>query len=461
MKQNKDTVRLTFVGDLLCQADMRKSYETEANTYDFTPVFENIRKYLKDADYVIGNLETPIAGKDLQYVGTDGKFKGGFNAPEAYLQAVVDSGFNLLTTANNHCMDRGLDGLKQTIDALESAGIDHIGTYKNPNEKNRPFIKEINGVKIAFLTYTFGINNNVHPSYAKEIEADYINLLSRPEMQKYEDYWHTFPSIHRLWPPKFLRKVLMKDDFLHDADSISKQIITDIQQSKEAGAEIVVLIPHMGVEFTRYPLKFARDMVNVWFDAGADIIIGGHPHVLQPMEFRKIQDNSGINRTGYVIYSLGNFAANGDSYWPTKECYTSIILNLIIERDEHSHIPYVKDISYTPTIIHTIEIDNIKKSFTISIIDLYKQAVDDNNDRLCKELIEANSRLLSDLHWGKVPASDIKEYYSFTMDENAEPHRVSRISDLKYTVSRLPHLFFRILRPVFKLISPIYHKIRG
>lgn len=437
---------------------MRKAYEKEKNTYDFTPVFANIRKYLNDSDYVIGNLETPVAGEDLQYVGTDGKFKGGFNAPDAYLRAVVDSGFNLLTTANNHCMDRGLEGLKRTIEALDSAGVDHIGTYKNPEEKNTPFIKEINGIRIAFLTYTFGINNNVHPSYAKDIEANHINLLSRPEMQKYEDYWNTFPSIHTHWPPQFLQKILMKDDFMHDAGLISAKIITDIQTTKKLGADIVVLIPHMGVEFTQYPLKFARDMVNKWFNAGADIIVGGHPHVLQPMECRKIKSEDGKARTGYVIYSLGNFVANGYPYWSTKKCYTSIILNITIDRDEKSQQAIIKDISYTPTIIHTDVVDNVNKAFTISIFDLYQQAVRENNLVLCQELTEANSDVLSDLHWGNTSSSEIKECYSFPINENITPHFVSRFFDLNYTIKRVPRLF---LQPVFKILSPIYHKIRG
>ena len=250
----------------------------------------------------------------------------------------------------------------------------------------------------------------------------------------------------------------MKDDFLHDAKNLSAKILRDIQISKEAGAEMVVLIPHMGVEFTQYPLKFARNMVSTWFAAGADIIIGGHPHVLQPMECRTTKGRDGKTKTGYVIYSLGNFVSSDDSYWPTKKCYTSIILNITIERDEESQRTTIKEISYTPTIIHTDVVDNVNKAFTISISDLYQQAVRENNLALCQELTEANSDVLSDLHWGNASASEIRECYSFPINENITPHSVSRLFDLNYTIKRVPRLF---LQPVFKILSPIYHKIRG
>ncbi|MCI1931773.1 MAG: CapA family protein, partial [Clostridia bacterium] len=190
--------------------------------------------------------------------------------------AAKRGGVNFVTTANNHCADRGTDSLLRTLDELDKVGIDHTGTYRSQAERDNIFIKDINGIKFAFLSYTYGTNGM---PYANSYN---VNILS---------------------------------------DGLVK---SDIKRAKEENPDFIVVLPHMGVEYQTQPNAEQKRIVDMMFKAGADIILASHPHVLQPMEVRDIADDDGNTRKGFVIYSLGNFISSQTT--PPRNA--SIILNI-------------------------------------------------------------------------------------------------------------------------------------
>lgn len=258
IKNYPDTATLIFFGDAMqhqMQFDQAKKLGTPENPYNFDACFELVAPALKDADYSVVNLELPLGG------GTDYSGYPQFSAPDSYAVALKNAGFDLFLTSNNHCLDRRDKGLRRTLDVLDSMKVDHIGTYRNADERARlvPFIKEINGMKVGFLNYTYGTNGL---KAADGAEVAYINR---------------------------------------------EKIRQEIDATKKAGAEIIVAMPHWGVEYVLNENADQRSLADFLINEGVDIIIGGHPHVVQPM---KVVTDSATGRRSLVVYSLGNFISN-------------------------------------------------------------------------------------------------------------------------------------------------------
>lgn len=249
-------VQLLFVGDAMQhQAQLDKAKEIGKGEYDYTDCFTLIAPTIQEADYAVCNLEVPLGGGPT-YTGYPA-----FSAPDSFAQALIDAGFDMLLTANNHCLDRGDKAASRTLDALDSLKVDHIGTFHSSSDRDSvaPLIKDINGFKIAFLNYTYG-TNGIQPQGGIEVA-------------------------------------------MIDKDLIKKEI----NKAKEKGAEIIVVAVHWGIEYVLLENEVQRNLANYIVDCGADLIIGGHPHVIQPME---IVRNEKENKDVLIVYSLGNFISN-------------------------------------------------------------------------------------------------------------------------------------------------------
>ena len=248
---------LLFAGDAMQhQAQLDRAKELGHNNYyDYSDCFSLISPAIKEADYSICNLEVPLGG------GNDYTGYPCFSAPDSYAEALKEAGFDLLLTANNHCLDRRGKAAIRTITVLDSLKLDHTGTFKNINERDSlvPLIKDINGFKIAFLNYTYGTNG---------IPADHgieVSLIDKTKIKK------------------------------------------EIDLCKEKGAEIIVVTMHWGVEYVLIENNVQRDLADFLIDCGVDMIIGAHPHVVQPM---KIVKNKKGDKNVLVVYSLGNLISN-------------------------------------------------------------------------------------------------------------------------------------------------------
>ncbi len=283
------TAKLAVVGDIMVHDyQYNEAYDPATGTYDFMHNFQDAKKYFEGNDLVLGNLELTFGGPDRPYASFPC-----FNTPDSFLDALKDAGFDLLTTANNHSMDTGRAGVIRTLDKLDEYGIEHFGTYRSQEERDTILYKDVNGIKFAFLSYTYGTNGIPVP------EKYLVNLI---------------------------------DD---------EGMVADIQKARE-NADVVVVMPHMGNEYETYPRDIFVSWADMMFEAGADIVLASHPHVLQKMEYRKIDHGDGVH-DGFIIYSLGNFISSQTT--PPRNA--SIILHLTVEQQADAP-PNVTEVSFEP-----------------------------------------------------------------------------------------------------------------
>lgn len=253
-------VRLVAVGDIMMHSDVKKSalQSPDQREAGFPSLWADVVPILKDSDIAFGNLETPVAPR----TGKPGvPFQ--FNAPEGLPKALRESGFSVLSTANNHAFDQGAKGVLETLDRLKDEGIVTLGSGKDQAQAEQPAIIEKNGIKIAFLAFT-----------------DLFNVdLNRKAMEPWVRPLNLEPAIAAI-------------------------------KAVRPQAEVVIVSLHWGNEYQHDPTQRQRDIAKGLVGAGADLIIASHPHVLQPIEPMEVGGRKGI-----VAYSLGNFIANQDRFY--------------------------------------------------------------------------------------------------------------------------------------------------
>ncbi len=304
---------LTAVGDIMLHSyQLNNAYDKNTDSYDFNYSFQNITKYLNNSDMTVGNLETVFGGKETGY--TDYPV---FNAPDEFADAIKNAGFNLLTTANNHCNDRRENGILRTIEKLDDLEIGHFGTYSSQESRDSVFIKEINNIKFAFLSYTYGTNGL--------------------PLTKGKDYL---------------------------ANVMSEELIkADIQKAKTHNPDFIIVMPHMGNEYETYPKDVFKNWIYLMLRSGADIVLASHPHVLQPAEYVTVTESDGSTRDCFVTYSLGNFISSQR----TIPRDAGVIFNLNFEKTEGQKA-ILKKVSYIPTWVKFV---NAKGSYDITVLSVY------------------------------------------------------------------------------------------
>lgn len=295
-KSNQDstiTVSFCMVGDLMCHSVQFEYAQVTKDSFDFKPVWRYVIPYIESVDFAMGNLETVLGGGK--------KFSGFpfFNSPDAYLEALKFAGFDLLMTSNNHCLDQGKNGLLRTIDKLNENKIHYVGTFNSQKDRDSIRVYNIKGLKFAVLAYTFSTNGIPLPTGATYS----VNMLDE------------------------------------------KLLVSDIKRAKEKNPDIVIVYFHWGDEYQRYPNAYQKNYMKVCVENGVDIILGTHPHVMQPVDFYKTK-NAKLD-TGFVAYSLGNFVSN------QRKRYTDAgtILNFSITKNIAMDSVYLSDVNFIPTYV--------------------------------------------------------------------------------------------------------------
>lgn len=284
-------VTLSFVGDILMHTAQRKSgYISQDNIYNFDGFFSDVKMFFADRDYIVGSFETPIIKEK-----SDNLYSGypAFKSPPEFVSSVKNSGINVLMTANNHILDQGGKGVIETMKWIEEYGLPFTGTFKSLEDRQKKpvLFLEKNNIKLAFVNYTE--ITNMAPSSTSVV--NYIEL---------------------------------------------EKIKKDIEFAKASSADAVVVWLHFGNEYQRFPSEKQKDIVKSIAGYGADIIIGSHPHVIQPMEIINIEGHK-----TFVAYSLGNFVSN--QYW--RYSTDGMILNIDIEKSVDK--VELKNINYIPTAV--------------------------------------------------------------------------------------------------------------
>ena len=359
------TAKIAVTGDLMVHSyQYEEAYNKETGNYDFSHNFQDVKKYFDKADYVMGNLETVLGGNEIGISDFPN-----FNTPDSFLDAVKEAGFDYLTTANNHCVDRGTDSLLRTIEKLDEYNIDHTGTYASKEARDSIFLKGINGITFAILSYTYGTNGMPY-------DNDYnVNIINEELIRK------------------------------------------DIAKAKTYDPDFIIVLPHMGNEYEEYVNDTFKMWADVMFDAGADIILASHPHVLQPMEMRTLTKEDGSQRKGFIIYSLGNFISSQTT--PPRNA--GLILNLSFKKigDENAEIT---EVSYIPvwTQFRNPEgrnhfvVRSVYEMLTLPENELYSVVRSQDVDRL-KNIHHETTGIYSET---EIPLDKIQDEYIFYTADN-------------------------------------------
>ena len=288
-------------GDALCHKPVDDAaYDQETSIYDFSPMFKYVEKYFQNSTINIGNCESPMAGAERGYSGYPT-----FNAPEHLAVDLKELGVDIMTTANNHSLDKGFNGLSSTLDFLDDAEIAHVGTARTEEEQNTILFMDLNGIKTAFLAYTYGTNGIPVPD-DKEF---CVNLI--------------------------------------DEDLILKQI----NQAKDEGAELIVASMHWGVEYQTTENAEQDKLAELLIKNDVDIILGSHPHVLQPMKMLKVKNDEGEEKEGLVIFSQGNFFSNQTQ----ENTQNTAIFNIEVKKNGKTGEVTVEKVTYAPIYVNRKE----------------------------------------------------------------------------------------------------------
>ena len=297
--QLASTVKISAVGDILCQMDMiEDGYKN--GSYDFNYMFSNIAQYVQKSDIAVGTLETNFTNN--KYSGS-----GKYNAPIEFLQAVKNSGINLVSVAHNHVLDYGKEGMQTTIEQVQNQGISVCGVAGNKENENAEFtgiIKEVKNIKIAFLSYTYGLSNENEIS---EEDKENANIYSE------------------------------------------EKVLKDLEYAK-ANSNFIIVIMHWGEVNNNAITEYQNNITDFLVKNDIDMILGSHPAVVEPM--RILQNDEGKNIL--VAYSLGNYISS----LKYENADVELILNIEIIKEPNTDKAYLQKVDYTPIYV----LDNGKKA---------------------------------------------------------------------------------------------------
>lgn len=294
---------LIAVGDYLIHSSVYKDANRLANGdgYDFKPMISYIKEIVSNYDIAYYNQETILGGSELGLSDYPT-----FNSPYEAGDAMLDAGFNLVSLATNHTMDSGKKAVENSCKYWQSKeNVLTAGSYCSEEERNKINIKEINNIKYTMLNYTYGTNGMpVANDYLVNVWPTDIDNINNPEKDtKYQAY--------------------------------KKQVKEDIDKVKDK-VDFLIVAMHWGVEYTHEPTAYEKDMASYLASLGVNLIIGTHPHVIQPVTW--IDDT-------LVIYSLGNFISaqyQNKSTCTNYKCTTELMTNLKIEKDIKNNQTSVK-----------------------------------------------------------------------------------------------------------------------
>lgn len=300
---------LMVAGDVMSHMPITNDAYVEADgTYDYSHMLQFAARQLEQADYAVANLETVLAG------GPDYSGFPAFNSPDELAYDVKEAGFDLLSTANNHTRDRGMDGIYRTLDVLDQAGLAHVGTYRSQEERDEHsgiYVADVGGISVAFLSYTYGLNGfrlDSDKMYAVNLfNLDYYTTLANPDYELLQ---------------------------------------SDLEAARALDTDLIAVMIHWGVEYQNAPNGHQTNLAQFLVEQGADLVLGGHPHVLQPYETISVTGWDGQEREGFVCYSLGNFISN--QYDPFPAVQTTAVLDLELTKDPESGETAVTGVSYEP-----------------------------------------------------------------------------------------------------------------
>ena len=308
------TATLAVCGDIMSHTPQTKAaYSASADSYSYLPCFQYAQPWIENADYAVGNLETTLNGPP--YSGYPA-----FCAPDALAYDLKTIGMDLVTTANNHSMDKGFNGICRTLDVLDQAGLKHVGTFRTREEldqANGVVMADVGGISVAFLGYTYGTNGIPVP----------------------DDNWY---CINRF-----------NTDYMTDVSVLdTEKLDRELSYARSLNPDLIAVMIHWGIEYQTTENEYQDQVADYLIKNGAGLILGSHSHVPQPMMTRTVTMDDGSTRSAFVSYSLGNFISN-QSPSTVKVNYTdtTAILQLELTKDFEAGTTTVTSASYVPMLV--------------------------------------------------------------------------------------------------------------
>ena len=350
-------VVIAAVGDIMIHNSQFIAQKTGPDEYDFTNNFTYVKPIITNADLSIANLETTVLKS--KPISTFPRF----NSPPEILDALKDTGFDIISTINNHTLDTSKKGVLSTLEELKSRGFLTIGTYETVDEEKYT-IKIIKEMKIGFTAFTSGyftsndITLNTLPSNGMK---DQLNVMD-----------------------------------MTNVNDAFKKIKVQIEQMKKEKCDFIVVMLHWGTEYQKTPNKFQKDLAQKLIDEGVGLILGSHPHLVQSMEFMASSDGS---HEGLVVYSMGNFLSNQRNEILNIEGTENGLISITtLARNEKGNV-FIEKAEYIPTWINLFE-ENSKPTY--EIVPIRADAAETsllyhaNEDKLKRSLSQAKNVIKDD-----------------------------------------------------------------
>ena len=325
----KPSVTLTMAGDILLHTRIHDCSVQEDGSYNYDAIFSNLQEEISSADIALVNQEVLIGGKELGISGYPS-----FNAPYELGDALVDAGFDVVLHATNHALDKGKKGLLNTIAfwGEQYPEVAVLGIHDSVEDQEELFVVEMNGIRIAILNYTYGTNG-----------------ISMPKDMPYA-----------------------VDMLLEDA------VMEDLERAEEL-ADFVIVCPHWGTEYRLTPDKSQKKWTEIFLEHGVDLVLGTHPHVIEPIEW---MTNTETGEQMLVYYSLGNFvnwtSGTGDG---TANRMVGGLADVSIELDEQGKA-YIAEYGVKAVVCH---VENRTNGITVYPLSEYTEEMAQKNAIRCQD----------------------------------------------------------------------------
>lgn len=383
--------KITVIGDIMVEPPFMEQVAKDG-AYNFVPSFLPLKSLLKDSDYVIGNLETPLAGEEAGY--TDRIVS--FNSPDSLVDALKELNIDVVSTVNNHCVDRGYEGLVRTLEVLDRNGIAHTGTYSEGFTGDRIHYFNVGDTKVALIAYTYATNYDINGVFFEGERAKCINAL-RPLRNAYplykrmpQTFYDTIAFIEEfagrkmLWEETVKVKLAMGlpvpiiDNCMdeNEQDTYFENVIVDYNEARK-NADIVLFYPHVGGQFNELPGKYTQRLMKKCSTLGFDAVFAAHSHTSQKAEYL-----SGMP----CFYSMGNVSMSPGTFYSVSECLPEYGLAA------HMYIEYKSISKVTFSIFKMVE-ENDEPLRVVPVHELVNTLEGEKRDKLIADVAAVYERV--------------------------------------------------------------------
>lgn len=332
------TATISAQGDLLMHKPVFDTCRQSDGSYDYESIFRYLAEYTTGYDYAIANLETTFGGDDYPYQGNPT-----FNCPDGLAESAAEAGFDMLLTANNHCSDTTAAGIKRTLEQVRGVGLATLGTQLD-DEEQKYAVVDINGIQVGMVCYTYatGVTSDGRPSLNGLAAVSEVGLVN------------------------YFRE--------NNLDAFYAEVEDLLAQMEADGAEATMIFLHWGVEYQLQENATQRSMAQALCDMGFDVIVGGHPHVVEPMAL--LESSQDPEHKTVVIYSLGNAVSNQrtgiSSLFPTGYTEDGAMLTVTFEKYSDGSV-YLAQTDVVPTWVNMSTV-NGSKEYNILPLDKSREA---------------------------------------------------------------------------------------